>query len=344
MANHFQQILKIWLPERDKHNWVLATIVGTEGSSYRKIGAQMLINDLGQYYGLLSGGCLESDIMNQARRCWANNLNRTIQYDMREEEDLAWKLGIGCGGLVKILLQPVNSLNNYLDLDSVVAILNENGSCQYSQKIADGQPDNNCKKLEAVQSHQVLIDENSGIEILTQTLRPPFHLAIFGGGIDAKPVVDIAASIGWQLTLIDPRTTYARKKHFQKVNRIVKDPIQQINAELSDNAWLQTLDAVILMNHNVELDALALSLTQQSSARYLGILGPIHRTDRVFEEAKITRDQVIIPLANPIGLRLGGELPESIALSMISEIHAFLENADAQSISHITVSETSVPH
>ena len=126
MANHFQQILKIWFPERDNHNWVLASIVGTEGSSYRKIGAQMLINDLGQYFGLLSGGCLESDIMVQARRCWDSNHNRIIQYDMREEEDLAWKLGIGCGGLVRILLQPVHALNGYLSLDTVLAMLTKN--------------------------------------------------------------------------------------------------------------------------------------------------------------------------------------------------------------------------
>jgi len=344
MANHFQQILKVWLPDRDNHNWVLATIVATEGSSYRKIGAQMLINDLGQYYGLLSGGCLESDIMIQARRCWDNNQNRLIQYDMREEEDLAWKLGIGCGGLVKILLQPVNAANNYLDLHTVLAILNENGSCLYSQMVIEGLADNTCRRLESVHSHQVALDMHDDIEILTQTLRPPFHLAIFGGGIDAKPVVDIAASIGWQITLIDSRTTYARKEHFAKVDQIVKKPIEQISTDVSENAWLQSIDAVILMNHNVELDALSLSLVQQSSSRYLGILGPTHRTDRVFEEANLTRNQVIIPLANPIGLRLGGELPESIALSMISEIHAFLENADAQSISDITVSDTSVPH
>ncbi len=344
MANHFQQILNIWHPKKDEHNWVLATIVGTEGSSYRKMGAQMLINDLGQYFGLLSGGCLESDIMNQARRCWEKCENRIIQYDMREEEDLAWKLGIGCGGLVRILLQPVDAQNRYLELDKVFSILNQNGSCEYVQKVSEGQPLNQCNSLDAINNHSVELNEADDASQLKQTLRPPFHLAIYGGGVDARPVVDLASSVGWKVTLIDPRTTYARKEHFSNANHIVKTPLQEIEQEIENHSWLKNVDAAVLMNHNIELDAQALLLTQRSSARYLGILGPIHRTDRIFQHAKIKRSDVIIPLANPIGLRLGGELPESIALSMISEIHAFLENADGRSISDITMNDTSVTH
>ena len=91
MANHLHHLLEHWYEKRDELDWVLATIIGTEGSSYRKSGAMMMINSLGQYHGLLSGGCLESDIMRQARRCWDNQKSRMIQYDMREEEDLAWQ-------------------------------------------------------------------------------------------------------------------------------------------------------------------------------------------------------------------------------------------------------------
>ena len=112
MANRITQLLTYWSEDRDKHLWVLATIIQTDGSSYRKAGAMMLINDMGQYFGLLSGGCLESDIMRQARRCWDNLQNRIIEYDMREEEDLAWQLGIGCGGMGKIFLQAVHAAND----------------------------------------------------------------------------------------------------------------------------------------------------------------------------------------------------------------------------------------
>jgi xanthine dehydrogenase accessory factor len=109
-------LLNNWYEQRDELEWVIATIIGTEGSSYRKPGAMMMINSLGQYHGLISGGCLESDIMRQSRQCWMSGKNIIIQYDMREEEDITWQLGIGCGGLVRILLQPVSADNAYLKL------------------------------------------------------------------------------------------------------------------------------------------------------------------------------------------------------------------------------------
>ncbi len=98
---------------------------------------------------------------------------------------------------------------------------------------------------------------------------------------------------------------------------------------------LSQIDAALILTHNITLDAAALALVQSSSAKYVGLLGPIHRTDRVLDIAKLSRDNLTKPLANPVGFRLGGELPESIALSMISEAHAVLEKADGLSISGV---------
>ena len=325
MANRLNQLLKQWRASKDTQKWVLATIIETDGSSYRKAGAMMMINDLGQYYGLLSGGCLESDIMLQARRCWDSGRNRIVEYDMREEEDLAWKLGIGCGGMVRILLQPVDNNNHYLQLDNLYGLLEDNQAVEYCQIIDEQLPQNSLTI--ANPEHQAI----SKPGMFSQVLKPAPHLAVFGGGVDARPVVAIALQLGWQITLVDPRTSYARDGHFDASVSLVRHAIDS----LTQSPWLQQIDMAIIMTHNIKLDAQSLALVQSSSAKYVGMLGPTHRTDRVLELMPMTREQLVKPLANPVGLLLGGELPESIALSMLSEAHAFIEQQDGQSISGI---------
>ncbi len=365
MANHIQQLLNTWHPQKDTLAWILATIIETEGSSYRKPGAMMMINSLGQYYGLLSGGCLESDIMRQSRQCWETGNNRIIQYDMREEEDIAWQLGIGCGGLVRILLQAVDEHNNYLELEHLRALINQNHACKYVQNLQETKPENHVFSLNYINNESsekqhakrnketaTLTDLDTNIHkqnhnklalAFEHIIQPARKLAIFGAGIDAIPVVKIANDLGWHVTLADSRSGYARKTQFTGAKQIVKATFNDIQ----EHHYLHSVDAIVIMTHNVELDALALKLAQKSQAKYVGMLGPIHRTDRVLAQAKLVRtkhsaiseenveqNEVLTkPLANPIGLRLGGELPESIALSIIAEIHAFIEGADAKSIS-----------
>lgn len=335
MSNHIKNLLQYWHSQKNAHQWVLATIINTDGSSYRKAGAMMFINDLGQYYGLLSGGCLESDIMRQSRRCWEDGKNRSIKYDMREEEDLAWQLGIGCGGMVEILLQPIDESNGYLQLDILYQRLKDKKTCRYQQSLTVDKPNNR------------VLDENDGLSVkqihmphkiennyFIQVIKPVPTLAIFGGGVDARPLVAIAAAVGWQIELFDPRSGYARENYFSGASRIHR----QSYTDLTLSPVIQTIDAALVLTHNITLDGQALLLLQNSSSKYVGLLGPIHRTERVLGQMNLSQDQLNFPLANPVGLRLGGELPESIALSMISEVHAFLEKTDGLSISQMLIS------
>lgn len=333
MANNLTNLLKHWLTSRDSQQWVLATIINTAGSSYRKAGAMMMINDLGQYFGMLSGGCLESDIMRQARRCWDDGANRTVKYDMREEEDLAWQLGIGCGGMVEILLQPVSQANHYLLLDQLYLHLQNHQVCRYIQNIDNSKPHNQLSLL-ADEGASALIhglSKQGEHTVFNQVIRSAFYVAVFGGGVDARPVVAMAHAVGWQVILLDPRSSYARQGYFDDAQEIIRTPFEQL--EQAD--WLQNIDAALVLTHNIKLDAAALALLQHSKVKYVGLLGPLHRTERVLEHAELSTQQLRYPLANPVGLRLGGDLPESIALSMIAELHAFLEQADAQSISQM---------
>jgi xanthine/CO dehydrogenase XdhC/CoxF family maturation factor len=332
MANRISQLLSHWTENRDKHLWVLATIIETDGSSYRKAGAMMLINDMGQYFGLLSGGCLESDIMRQARRCWDSQKNRIIEYDMREEEDLAWQLGIGCGGMVRILLQPVHRDNDYLKLEELNRLLEQRQQAEYHQLIDEDIPFNQVVLLVDNKNSHTLNTQSKRLDnTFVQLLSPAPLLAVFGAGVDAKPVVSIAAELGWQVILVDPRVGYAKAEFFPKASQIIRSSLD----ELLGASWLYQIDVALILTHNIKLDAAALKLVQSSSAKYVGLLGPTHRTDRVLDFANLSRNNLTKSLANPVGLRLGGELPESIALSMLSEAHAVLERADGLSISGV---------
>ncbi|TDF41635.1 XdhC/CoxI family protein [Alteromonadaceae bacterium M269] len=334
MSNHINQLVNHWFTHKDECQWVLATVISTEGSSYRKPGAMMLINDLGQYFGLVSGGCLESDIIRKARRCLVEQINSVVKYDMREEQDLAWQLGIGCGGMVEILLQPILEQNSWLGLETVHMHMNSRTACSYKISLSGDIPDNQVLALANIEQykknphHRVYSRTTDAIELI---LVPSPHIAIFGGGVDARPLVNLAIEMGWEVTLIDHRAGYARESEFPRASRIVNIRFEQIN----EMNWFRTIDAAVVMGHNVTFDAEALKLLQGSCAHYIGLLGPVHRTEKVLAEAKLARTNLPKQFANPIGLNIGGDLPESIALSILSEIHAYMHQSDAQSHANI---------
>ncbi|MBU2924274.1 XdhC family protein [Colwellia sp. 1_MG-2023] len=326
MSNRLEQLLAKWQPQKSSLSWVLATVIETDGSSYRKQGAMMFINSLGQYFGLLSGGCLEAEIMLKARKCWDTGNNYIVCYDMRDEDDLSWQLGIGCGGMVKILLQPITQTSNWLQLEKLQASLLAKQSCIYKQSISESSPENT---LTLFNDHHLTTESLLTTEgKFIHHIKPAPSITIFGGGIDAVPVVKMAKILGWSITVIDERVNYARGIHFSDVDSIIRQPL----TELTKEACLAHTDVIVIMTHNVKLDAKALQFVQGSKAKFVGLLGPTHRTKKVLDEANLSSQQLSTPLSNPVGLNIGGELPESIALSILSEAHAVLEGKSGQTL------------
>jgi xanthine/CO dehydrogenase XdhC/CoxF family maturation factor len=326
MSNHLNALLSAWFAQRDSCQWVLATIIETQRSSYRKRGAMMLINSLGQTFGLLSGGCLETDLMQQARKCWLNKTNITVCYDMQDDSDIAWQLGIGCGGLVKVLVQPIDINNNYLDLLQLKTQIDNRTPCYYAVDTANSS---------VATKNQVLKSNLSGDKNIF-TITPTPALVIFGGGIDSQPLVCMAHTLGWLVCLVDSRTAYARTAYFKNADVIINTDY----ASLATNPLIPKADAIVVMHHNIILDAKALQLTQTidrlSGAQYVGILGPQHRTKQVLTQVKLLSKNLPSKLSNklasPIGLDLGGDLPESIALAILAQAHAVIEKASAENL------------
>lgn len=320
MKNHIFHILEQWYPQRANKRWALAMITATEGSVYRKAGALMLISEHNDTLGMLSGGCLETDLQLQAQRVIATEQSRRVSYDASDEGSIAWQLGIGCGGVAHILIHPCSPENDYLGLATARDLLRAGRSCHYrlNPETAHAQ----------VHSTEAATQHNACGDSLTVVLRPPPHLLVFGAGVDILPIVNIAKELGWKTTLVDKRASHFKPQRFAP-----HTPLLNCAAAELDDQYRRCVDAVIIASHSVAQDVEALSWVQGSDARYCGILGPAARRERVLHASGMSERDLRVPLAGPMGLALGGELPESIALSVLAECHAVLFGGTALPLS-----------
>lgn len=344
--SHMQHLLASWYEQRDCRLWVLGTVFKVSGSSYRRPGAFMLLNDLGQRYGLLSGGCLEANIHQQAARVMYSQKPKILCYDSSDEDDISNKLKIGCGGKINILLHLITARQNYLGLNEMYGDLLASRGGYFFQAISEikhddvaafwiAEDDPGLERSGLSKTDQsILTQARGGARIcklsdkdsnwLVSVVKPVFHLLIVGGGMDARPLAAMASQLGWKVTLCDPRPANARREHFCEPIGLLKCDINELvfEAELSD------CNAAVVMTHNLVMDASAIQVLQNFSLDYLALLGPLARKEKVLKIAGLSGSPLTVPVNGPAGLDVGAELPEGVALSILSECHAVLHQAD----------------
>ncbi|MGX9462785.1 XdhC family protein [Shewanella sp. A14] len=334
MIQHLVDLLDSWLPTYQE-DWVIAILTQVQGSSYRKPGAIMLFHPMGKSLGMLSGGCLEADLRRHAQRAIQTQQVIQLTYDATDESDTSYQLG--CGGIVNIMMVSLNKANNYLGLLHVHDALMRGDNGIYQLNIAgDGVPSHQLSGqfIEQTNHSTTPITLNSKTQKVTDQdctllqipLRPPVHIGIFGGGLDAKPVAQIAQTMGWKVTIFDERTAYARTYDFPGC-QIIKQPTANVASNI-----LVDLDAAFLMSHNLQIDAKTLKVLQALPLAYISLLGPAHRRDKVLAMAELSLNDFSGYFSAPAGLALGGELPGSVALSMLSQCHGVLYNSKLTSL------------
>lgn len=320
MSNQLTAMLSAWHQSKDEVDWVLGTVYKTEGSCYRKAGALTLINSQGKQLGLLSGGCLEADIVRNARKVLQWQRPVLLSYDASDEDDWSYQLGIGCGGKVYIMLQAISAQHDLGLSDMYQALMNRQKGI-YHQKINANVGYFETKENAVLTSSK--LESRQGDDWLVSGVHPEPHLLIVGGGVDAKPLVNMAKELGWKVSLADPRASHARADNFLNVDVILKD----VGLALSQYIQTEKVEAMVMMSHSVDIDAKALISAQIKSLIYVAMLGPIHRFKTVLERAKLTESVLTSPVSAPAGFDIGGQLPESIALSIVSECHSVLHKA-----------------
>ena len=324
---------------------VLATVVHVKGSAYRRPGARMLISPDGQHIGSISGGCLEGDVCRKAWWLTQHAKPALRVYDSMSDDDEIWEFGLGCNGVVRVLLERIDSP----DVDESLRYIEASRSNRTPAVIAtviSTSPMGDLKvgsRLMLDETHvggslagtkhrstlcehaRVALREGTnrtveleGHQLFIEAIQPPLPLVIFGAGPDAIPLVSLAKWLGWFVVVADGRPAYAKKERFAQADRVVltraDDPTGGI---LIDHST-----AVILMTHNYVQDRKLLECIVPLLPRYLGVLGPRSRAQRLLEHVDTTSN--LLELHAPIGLDIGAETPESIAISIVAEIQATL--------------------
>ncbi len=294
----------------------MATLVAVDGSSYRKPGARLMVATDGEYVGSISGGCLEAELARKAR--WLVRGGVSVQrYSTAFDDTRDIPYGLGCGGTVQVLLEPANTPEFESLMDALANSLNGEASNVYTALPEDGRPFLRVIRAEAGEAEA----QFTGSNIHHEWLEPPPRLLIFGAGNDSQPLVSMAASIGWRVVVCDGRAQWARPERFPEAERVVV-----ANPDVPLAVPVQKNDFAVVMTHSFEQDREWLRVLLPQGMQYLGLLGARHRSARLAGEVAALLawpiEKVCEHLRAPVGLDLGGDGAETIALSIIAEMQA----------------------
>jgi len=331
---------------------VLATVVHVEGSSYRRAGARMLVDEMGNMTGAISGGCLEGDALRKALHALHQNKNKLITYDTSDEEDAVIGAQLGCNGVIQVLFEPID----FEDAENPIEILKAAQADEVSivgtffdldrTKKQDGTSFwiNASKdligKVDAAFQDQLLQDatlalaqetslfreysmEASNQFVFLEMFKPAVQLVLVGAGNDAQITAQMAELLGWEIIITDGRPGHASADRFvSSCQVIVANP-----EAILDQIRVTDQTAFVLMTHNYNYDLSVLKLLlEQKRLNYIGILGPKKKFERMLSDLENQgfdlNEELLSKIYAPIGLELGAETPAEISLSILAEVQA----------------------
>jgi xanthine/CO dehydrogenase XdhC/CoxF family maturation factor len=301
----------------------LATVVEVKGSAYRRPGARMLLTHDGRSAGVINGGCLDGDLHARAQMVMESGVAQLACYDTTSPQDIVFGLGLGCRGVVKILIEPAHNLD-WLVQDETVAVVFEGelGSRRFETEDFQHSP--------VIERPQIM-DTVWG-RAFVERLEPPQSLLIFGAGADVVSLQAMGKTLGWEVQVFDLRAPSPSRPVHVEATYVV--PEQLLALEIPTGA------ACVIMTHNFLHDFEILKLLLPSPAAYIGLLGPRRRADELLEKLGsdtllpgiVPTEQQLSRLFAPIGLDLGAETPEEIALSIVAEIQRVKRGKTARSL------------
>jgi xanthine/CO dehydrogenase XdhC/CoxF family maturation factor len=344
-------LLDFYRAHKDDESLVLVTIIGTEGSTYRKPAAMMLIGADQQFAGMISGGCLEGDLLHHAADVFASGKPKFVTYDMHADEELVWNLGLGCDGVIHLLLQRLDRESGFGFFQQLEESHGGRRAVLLALKIAHG-GELPVGASSLIDSAGVGVGEDALLQVLNETtgddwpewryrkhpllesgdepdiilinIPPRVRVLVCGAGPDALPVARTLSGLDWEVLVVDHRPAYTKPGRFPESCRVINTRPEN----LSESLDLSDIDAAVIMSHHLENDSVYLRQLSDRNLSYIGCLGPGARSVRLKEMAGCEQLQV----HGPVGLDIGAELPEAIALSLAAEIHAILNKRSGMSL------------
>jgi xanthine dehydrogenase accessory factor len=336
MMEGIHEILNALYSDSTREGDVLATIIHVEGSAYRKEGTSMLFRNDGTKVGMLSAGCLETDLSCRVEEVRNEGTSQTVIYDLREEDDLSWGQGAGCNGVIHVLLVPVDAflrdhlcklkfhLDNGNRVTMIIKMTNEHSVSDYLF-MADAQHhfgkwhggvSKEIKRL-ITDVHQTF--PKSGIKYFADlsasfyihSFEPKPRLIVFGAGADAVPLVKVASLAGYSLIVSDWRSALCNQTNFPDADQLLVG----YPSETIPLLHLTRSDSVLILTHHFQKDKELVNHLMGLELSYLGVLGPSLRTQRLLDGKAIPSE-----ISSPVGLSIGAEGPCEIAISIVAEL------------------------
>jgi xanthine dehydrogenase accessory factor len=342
--------------DHSRRRAALATVVFVEGSAYRRPGARMLVTDDGRWEGAISGGCLEGDALRKAREVMRAGQPRLVRYDTMDDGANSFGIGLGCNGIIDVLIEPIDpgapdnpltALRRFVqqrephglatvyrtDIDTGLAV---------GQRFMLG-PNHDMAALPAwlrpdlarvMQTGRTQTLDYSvaggAVAVCIERIDPGIELIIFGAGYDTLPLARLAAELGWPLTITTDCVAHLTPARFPP-----STALRHADASVvTDQLILTDRTAAVLMSHNYTYDQAVLTRLLATNVPYIGMLGPAKRYEKMqthwaesgpdFSAATLNRVHA------PVGLDLGAETPDEIALSVLAEIRAFFSGRSGQ--------------
>jgi xanthine dehydrogenase accessory factor len=342
----------------------LATVVHVQGSSYRRPGARMLITVDGQLTGAISGGCLEGDALRKALLVMTRKQPMLVTYDTTDEDDAKLGVGLGCEGIIHIVIEPILpdqpdnpiqllknisaqrqhavlvmlfSLNDRREVQPGTCLLQLPGATVTARVGNDAlqkaiTADAKTAFVNQVSATKTYVSEGKQFTAFIELIKPAVSVVIIGAGNDAMPVAQMANLMGWQVTVADGRPAYATAARFPTANQVMVTKPDQVVAQIAIDA--QTVFVLMTHNYNYDLKVLRQLITQRVT--YIGMLGPRKKLVRMLDELKTegiepTAEQ-LATVYGPVGLNIGAENAEEIALSIIAEMKAIIAGRTGESL------------
>jgi len=345
--------------DKERLKAALATVICVDGSSYRRPGARMLITSDGKWEGAISGGCLEGDVLRKARKVMNSGERDVITYNTMDDSSDVFGIRLGCNGVIRILLEPVDFskpgnpvllLKDLVEIDEprVLGTIFNGGKTSgfyTGQRILFNPEQDNivpdwmqwqCEvALKSGKSQVITYDtDETPVEVLFELVQPQMQLVIFGAGYDIYPLINIAKELGWRVILSDECMVQLLTKQASCADAKICGNSHEILNEIN----ITGRTAAVLMSHNYTNDLSMLKALTKTTIPYIGILGPKARFQKMWNEMEETEPELSNEdrerIFAPIGLDIGAETPEEIALSIIAEIKATFTKRSAQFLRH----------
>lgn len=316
MIYEFERIVNGYLTaEKSNLKVVMASVVALDGSSYRRPGVRMLLREDGHMEGAVSGGCVEREVLRQAKSVFDTGVSRVMTYDGRYR--------LGCEGILYVLIEPLEltaefvsrfhqavETREHLVLHSAFAKKDgSQGSARTTVTFKDGSVIPLCKEISGEETPEVFI----------QQLAPSLRLLIIGAEHDAEKMSRAARFVGWQPVIVAPADDARTIDNFPAAHKVINTTAEHFDPDLADEHT-----AVLLMSHSYVTDLKYLLRLQQAKFAYLGVLGPVRRRERLFgdlmEQCEDLDPGFLEKIHGPAGLHLGAETPEEIAIAVLAEI------------------------